>query len=88
MGTIQLSRGSVAAAIAVFTLLLGAALWWSSRPKGDAAAYSAGVAKLEQTDALKRAEAAEEWAQKNPEAAQALRSAHADKEYQPESGHN
>ena len=88
MGTAQVSRPTAAALIAVVVLLLGTALWWISRPKGDAAAYSAGVAKLEQTDALKQAVAAEEWAQKNPEAARAAHQATSDKDYQPESGHH
>ncbi|MCC2669503.1 MAG: hypothetical protein K0Q72_1974 [Armatimonadetes bacterium] len=88
MGTTQISRSALVAVAAVVALLFGAAFWWSTRPKGNAEAYSASTARLEQSDALKRAVEAEEWRQKNPEAARALRQAHSDKEYQPESGEN
>ena len=82
----EISRGAVIAIVACVVLLFGAAFWWRTLPNSRADAYSAGVAKMESSEAFKRVEAEEAWRQKNPEAAKAVDHLNADKAYQPESG--
>lgn len=84
----ELSRGAIVAVVTAVVLFFGVAFWWRTQPNSRADAYSAGVAKMEQSEAFKRVEAEEAWRQKNPEAAKTVDHLNADKVYQPESGEN